>query len=123
MFTVFDFINGAIAVSYLSLKKQLFTIENLLQSCPKVVHDLMLSCWHKDRVKRPKFKDIRGTIDKWIRSPELLKHEESVVTRRYVAIYFLLIYNKIIKLEYEVKAIILVKAIHSRLARYSNCCL
>eukprot|EP00795_Rhopilema_esculentum_P006980 gene6980-12602_t len=51
-------------------------------SCPKVVHDLMLSCWHKDRVKRPKFKDIRGTIDKWIRSPELLKHEESVVTRR-----------------------------------------
>ncbi|XP_065061006.1 ephrin type-B receptor 1-B-like isoform X3 [Rhopilema esculentum] len=53
-------------------------------SCPKVVHDLMLSCWHKDRVKRPKFKDIRGTIDKWIQSPELLKHEESVVTRRYV---------------------------------------
>ena len=92
----------------------MFTIENLLQSCPKVVHDLMLSCWHKDRVKRPKFKDIRGTIDKWIRSPELLKHEESVVTRRYVAIYFLLIYNKIIKLEYEVKAII---------KRYGNCCL
>eukprot|EP00795_Rhopilema_esculentum_P006978 gene6978-12600_t len=46
-------------------------------SCPKVVHDLMLSCWHKDRVKRPKFKDIRCTFDKWIRSPELLKHEES----------------------------------------------
>eukprot|EP00795_Rhopilema_esculentum_P006985 gene6985-12606_t len=55
-------------------------------SCPKVVHDLMLSCWHKDRVKRPKFKDIRGTIDKWIRSPELLKHEESVVTRRVYSI-------------------------------------
>ncbi|XP_065061022.1 ephrin type-A receptor 4a-like isoform X6 [Rhopilema esculentum] len=51
-------------------------------SCPKVVHDLMLSCWHKDRVKRPKFKDIRGTIDKWIQSPELLTHEESVVTKR-----------------------------------------
>eukprot|EP00795_Rhopilema_esculentum_P006976 gene6976-12599_t len=53
-------------------------------SCPKVVHDLMLSCWHKDRVKRPKFKDIRGTIDKWIRSPELLKHEESVVIHRRI---------------------------------------
>ncbi|XP_065061316.1 ephrin type-B receptor 5-like [Rhopilema esculentum] len=66
-------------------------------SCPKVVHDLMLSCWHKDRVKRPKFKDIRGTIDKWIRSPELLKHEESVVTRRYVAINILSIYKKTMK--------------------------
>eukprot|EP00795_Rhopilema_esculentum_P006969 gene6969-12591_t len=71
-------------------------------SCPKVVHDLMLSCWHKDRVKRPKFKDIRGTIDKWIQSPELLTHEKSIVIRRYVAIYLLSIFNKSIKLEYEV---------------------
>eukprot|EP00795_Rhopilema_esculentum_P006974 gene6974-12596_t len=71
-------------------------------SCPKVVHDLMLSCWHKDRVKRPKFKDIRGTIDKWIQCPELLTHEKSIVIRRYVAIYLLSIFNKSIKLEYEV---------------------
>eukprot|EP00794_Sanderia_malayensis_P015419 gene15419-16992_t len=50
--------------------------------CPKVVHDLMLSCWQKDRVKRPKFRDLRALIDKWIRSPELLKQEASVVTKR-----------------------------------------
>jgi len=46
------------------------------------VHDLMLTCWLKDRIKRPKFREIRATIDKWIRSPELLKQEASVVTKR-----------------------------------------
>eukprot|EP00112_Aurelia_sp_Birch-Aquarium-sp1_P012893 Seg2718.1 transcript_id=Seg2718.1/GoldUCD/mRNA.D3Y31 product="Ephrin type-A receptor 5" protein_id=Seg2718.1/GoldUCD/D3Y31 len=58
------------------------SFQNSQNSCPKVVHDLMLSCWHKDRVKRPKFRDVRNTIDKWIRSPELLKQEASVVTKR-----------------------------------------
>jgi len=51
-------------------------------NCPKIVHDLMLSCWRKDRVKRPKFNAIRDTIDKWILSPEMLKMEGSVITKR-----------------------------------------
>ena len=46
----------------------------------------MLSCWNKDRVKRPKFRSVRETIDKWIRNTELLKQDASVVKKVYVPI-------------------------------------
>ncbi|XP_065060999.1 ephrin type-B receptor 1-B-like [Rhopilema esculentum] len=50
--------------------------------CPKVVHDLMLSCWEKDRGKRRRFRELRSIIDNWLESPELLTQEASVVTKR-----------------------------------------
>lgn len=50
-------------------------------SCPKVVHDMMLECWSKDRMKRPKFSEVRSKIDQWIRSPDLLSEIASVVTK------------------------------------------
>ena len=53
------------------------------QSCPKVIHNMMLECWNKDRAKRPKFKEIRERIEQWIRSPELLEEIASVVTKTY----------------------------------------
>ena len=54
------------------------------QHCPKVVHDLMLSCWSKDRIKRPTFGHIRETLEKWIRNPDLLQEIASVVTKKLV---------------------------------------
>ena len=56
------------------------------QSCPKVVHDLMLSCWSKDRSKRPKFTMIQETLEKWIGNPHLLLEIASVVTKGLVKI-------------------------------------
>ncbi|XP_048581123.1 ephrin type-B receptor 1-B isoform X2 [Nematostella vectensis] len=41
-------------------------------NCPKIVHNLMLDCWHKDKCKRPKFVDIVQRIEDLIRSPEKL---------------------------------------------------
>ena len=44
----------------------------------------MLSCWNKDRSKRPKFTVIRETLEKWIGNPHLLLEIASVVTKRLV---------------------------------------
>ncbi|XP_066926548.1 ephrin type-B receptor 1-B-like [Clytia hemisphaerica] len=50
-------------------------------NCPKVIHDLMLHCWKKDRTKRPRMVEIRDQIEKWIRSPDLLETTVTVVTK------------------------------------------
>lgn len=50
-------------------------------NCPKVVHDLMLQCWHREKTKRPKFITMRDNIEEWIRIPDLLKEIASVVTK------------------------------------------
>ena len=42
----------------------------MLQNCLQVVHELMLKCWIKKRVLRPRFEDILIIIDEWIESPE-----------------------------------------------------
>ena len=44
----------------------------------------MLSCWSKDRSKRPKFTVIQETLEKWIGNPNLLLEIASVVTKRLV---------------------------------------
>ena len=44
----------------------------------------MLGCWSKDRTKRPKFGHIRETLEKWIRTPDLLQEIASVVTKKLV---------------------------------------
>ena len=44
----------------------------------------MLSCWSKDRSKRPKFTVIRETLEKWIGNPHLLLEVASVVTKGLV---------------------------------------
>lgn len=41
--------------------------------CPTVLHLLMLDCWQKDRVQRPKFEQIVSALDKMIRKPSALK--------------------------------------------------
>jgi len=41
-------------------------------SCPRVVHDLMLVCWSKDRSRRPLFSVIRDKIESWMRNAHLL---------------------------------------------------
>ena len=42
----------------------------MFQNCPEAVHELMLKCWDKEHVFRPRFEDIFDTIDEWIESPE-----------------------------------------------------
>ncbi|EDO33735.1 predicted protein, partial [Nematostella vectensis] len=37
--------------------------------CPKVIHNLMLDCWDKEKTSRPKFADIVRRLDEVIRSP------------------------------------------------------
>ena len=64
----------------------LFFVFFSCQSCPKVVHDLMLNCWIKDRSKRPTFTVIRETLEKWIGNPDLLLEIASVVTKGLVNI-------------------------------------
>ncbi|NP_001296646.1 ephrin type-A receptor 8-like precursor [Hydra vulgaris] len=50
--------------------------------CPKVIHNLMLNCWNKDRSKRPKFSSIVILLEKWIRNSDLLTEiAPSVVTK------------------------------------------
>lgn len=44
-----------------------------LQDCPEPIYQLMLDCWQKERAHRPKFAAIVKTLDKLIRSPELLR--------------------------------------------------
>ena len=44
----------------------------------------MLSCWNKDRSKRPKFAVIQETLEKWIGNPHLLLEIASVVTKGLV---------------------------------------
>ena len=44
----------------------------------------MLSCWSKDRTKRPTLGHIRETLEKWIRNPDLLQEIASVVTKKLV---------------------------------------
>ena len=44
----------------------------------------MLSCWSKDRSKRPKFTVIREALEKWIGNPHLLLEIASVVTKGLV---------------------------------------
>ncbi|XP_078507347.1 ephrin type-B receptor 5-like [Lissotriton helveticus] len=41
--------------------------------CPSALHLLMLDCWLKDRVQRPKFEQIISSLDKLIRNPASLK--------------------------------------------------
>ncbi|XP_015271180.1 PREDICTED: ephrin type-B receptor 5-like [Gekko japonicus] len=41
--------------------------------CPTVLHLLMLDCWQKERVQRPKFEQIVNALDKMIRKPSALK--------------------------------------------------
>lgn len=41
--------------------------------CPTVLHLLMLDCWQKDRIQRPKFEQIVNALDKMIRKPSALK--------------------------------------------------
>ncbi|XP_074751393.1 ephrin type-B receptor 5 isoform X3 [Athene noctua] len=41
--------------------------------CPTVLHLLMLDCWQKERVQRPKFEQIVSALDKMIRKPSALK--------------------------------------------------
>ncbi|XP_069506480.1 ephrin type-B receptor 5-like isoform X2 [Ambystoma mexicanum] len=41
--------------------------------CPTALHLLMLDCWLKDRVQRPKFEQIISSLDKMIRNPSTLK--------------------------------------------------
>lgn len=50
-------------------------------NCPKVIHDLMLHCWVKERTKRPKMVEIRDQLEKWIRNPDLLEATASVVNK------------------------------------------
>ncbi|XP_057303646.1 ephrin type-B receptor 1-B-like [Hydractinia symbiolongicarpus] len=40
--------------------------------CPRVVHDLMLQCWNRDRTKRPLFSFIRDRIESWLDNTALL---------------------------------------------------
>lgn len=44
----------------------------LFQGCPRVVHDLMLTCWNRERAKRPLFSSIRNTLIAWLRDPKSL---------------------------------------------------
>ncbi|XP_053147834.1 ephrin type-B receptor 5 isoform X3 [Hemicordylus capensis] len=41
--------------------------------CPTALHLLMLDCWLKERVQRPKFEQIVNSLDKMIRKPSALK--------------------------------------------------
>uniref|UniRef100_A0A663M4R5 receptor protein-tyrosine kinase n=1 Tax=Athene cunicularia TaxID=194338 RepID=A0A663M4R5_ATHCN len=41
--------------------------------CPTVLHLLMLDCWQKEQVQRPKFEQIVSALDKMIRKPSALK--------------------------------------------------
>ncbi|KFV58768.1 Ephrin type-B receptor 5, partial [Tyto alba] len=41
--------------------------------CPTVLHLLMLDCWQKEWVQRPKFEQIVSALDKMIRKPSTLK--------------------------------------------------
>ncbi|XP_065656520.1 ephrin type-A receptor 5 isoform X5 [Hydra vulgaris] len=49
--------------------------------CPKAIHDLMLTCWDKDRVKRPKFSTIYNQIEELIKKPRLLFGIVSTITK------------------------------------------
>ena len=48
--------------------------------CPKVVYELMLECWNKDRTKRPTFSEIRDRIDMWLKKPEMLEEIATMTT-------------------------------------------
>ena len=52
------------------------------QGCPKIIHSLMIECWHKDKTKRPNFSDIVTRLDELIRSPEFLKGDSSSLPER-----------------------------------------
>ncbi|KAM9565456.1 ephrin type-B receptor 5 isoform 3-T6 [Guaruba guarouba] len=41
--------------------------------CPTILHLLMLDCWQKERVQRPKFEQLVSALDKMIRKPSALK--------------------------------------------------
>ncbi|XP_048585722.1 ephrin type-A receptor 4 [Nematostella vectensis] len=43
--------------------------------CPKVIHNLMLDCWDKEKTSRPKFADIVRRLDEVIRSPDKMNDE------------------------------------------------
>ncbi|XP_012553733.2 ephrin type-A receptor 4-A-like isoform X1 [Hydra vulgaris] len=45
--------------------------------CPKIIHNLMLRCWEKDHLMRPKFSEVVSLLENWIKNPELLKEEDS----------------------------------------------
>ncbi|XP_066916418.1 ephrin type-B receptor 1-B-like [Clytia hemisphaerica] len=50
--------------------------------CPKGIHDLMLQCWHKDRLKRPRFSNILQKVEEWLKNPDRLTDIASVITKR-----------------------------------------
>ena len=54
------------------------------QNCPMVIYDLMLLCWNKDHTKRPRMVEIRNQLEKWIRSPDLLKTTNNAAKKKYV---------------------------------------
>lgn len=41
--------------------------------CPESIYQLMLDCWQRERSQRPKFSAIVPTLDRLIRTPELLR--------------------------------------------------
>ncbi|XP_022796259.1 ephrin type-A receptor 8-like isoform X1 [Stylophora pistillata] len=47
------------------------------QRCPKIVHNLMIECWHKDKTQRPSFSDIVNRLVELIRFPEFLNGDSS----------------------------------------------
>lgn len=42
--------------------------------CPEMLYQLMVDCWQKERGNRPKFSAIVKSLDKLIRSPEMLRN-------------------------------------------------
>jgi Eph receptor B1 len=40
--------------------------------CPEPIYQLMLGCWHKERLHRPTFSDIVVSLDQLIRLPDSL---------------------------------------------------
>ncbi|XP_060777616.1 ephrin type-B receptor 5 isoform X2 [Neoarius graeffei] len=50
-------------------------------SCPPVLHALMLQCWQADRQDRPRFDAILSSLDRLIRHPASLKAEHARPTQ------------------------------------------
>uniref|UniRef100_T2MEM7 receptor protein-tyrosine kinase n=1 Tax=Hydra vulgaris TaxID=6087 RepID=T2MEM7_HYDVU len=50
--------------------------------CPKVVHNLMLECWNKDRSMRPRFSGVVSMLESWIRAPNLLSEKALSVVQK-----------------------------------------
>lgn len=64
--------------------------------CPQVQHLLMLDCWKKDRNQRPKFDQIKSSLEKMIEEPEQLK---ITVANRYAFVGYAVHVYKIFRSE------------------------